>query len=59
MTISVIDITGKLLMNQKVDKNAIKIETPINVSQLASGAYFLLLNFNKSGSNKNVKFIKQ
>jgi hypothetical protein len=59
MTISVIDITGKLLMNQKVNKNASKIVTPINVSGLASGAYFLLINFNKSASNKSIKFIKQ
>jgi hypothetical protein len=58
MTISVIDISGKLILNEKVYKNASKIITPINVSSLPNGTYFLVLNYNNSRTD-NIKFIKQ
>jgi hypothetical protein len=58
MTISVIDVRGNLILTEKVNKNATKLVTPINVSQLPVGTYFLLANFNNS-KNMNTKFLKQ
>ena len=58
MTISVIDVSGKLIRNEKVNKNSSKIITPINVSSLPIGSYFLVLNYNNSLTD-SIKFIKQ
>jgi hypothetical protein len=58
MTISVIDVRGNLILTEKVNKTAIRLVTPINVSQLPVGTYFLLANFNKS-KDINTKFLKQ
>jgi hypothetical protein len=58
LTISVIDVRGNLILTEKVNKNATKLVTPINVSQLPVGTYFLLANFNNS-KNMNTKFLKQ
>ncbi len=58
ITISVIDLNGKLISNQKVNKNSSKIITPINVSSLSIGAYFLVMNYSNSRTD-NIRFIKQ
>jgi len=58
MTISVIDISGKLILNEKVNKNSSKIITPINVSSFSIGTYFLVMNYNNSRT-EHIKFIKQ
>ena len=58
MTISVIDVNGKLIRNEKVNKNSSKIIAPINVSSLPIGTYFLLLNY-KNSLTDSIKFIKQ
>lgn len=58
MTISVIDISGKLISNEKVNKNSNKIITPINVSSFSIGTYFLVMNYNNSRID-HIKFIKQ
>ncbi len=58
MTISIIDVQGKMFYTEKINKKATQLTTPINVSKLPGGTYFLLVNFNKSTQN-NTKFIKQ
>jgi hypothetical protein len=58
MTISIIDVQGKLFYTEKINKAATQLTTPINVSQLPNGTYFLLANFNKS-TQINTRFIKQ
>jgi hypothetical protein len=58
ITISIIDVRGNLILSEKVNKTTAKLVTPINVSQLPIGTYFLLTNFNNS-KGSNSKFLKQ
>lgn len=55
--IQVVDINGKILIEQMVFKNENEI-FPIDVSELAQGCYFLKIN-NENIFQKNFRFIKQ
>ncbi|MEI7627398.1 MAG: T9SS type A sorting domain-containing protein, partial [Bacteroidota bacterium] len=58
MTISIVDVNGKILYNESVNKLVSTFVTPINVSTLPNGVYFLLGSFSKFPSI-NTRFIKQ
>ena len=55
--ISIIDVRGNLIFSEKVNKIAMKLISPINVSQFPTGTYFLLSNSNISDF-REVSFIK-
>ena len=58
MTVSILDARGSLIFCEKVNKTEVKFFTPINVSSLPTGGYFLLVNINNLRAI-NTKFIKQ
>ncbi len=56
-TIKISDVLGRVLWEQKIDKNSVFIEQNINVSSWASGTYCLRLQTNKGFATK--RFVKQ
>jgi hypothetical protein len=55
--VSILDVTGKVVLQQANVSNNIQNKTELNVANLAAGVY--LISVNQSGNVGQIRFVKQ